>query len=178
MKYEINLESLFQIQDEKANKVDLAKLDLKMKGKKNKEALLKIALPFYHSVLALHNRKCSNSFDSSTGQRGLLGLSVEDIEKQLLWIAETEYHGLWSYNFSQITLNLNRVNVKIWLNNDDNGNPIFTPLLSYSIQCCKTVGTKQPCDTFHKGKQFADSYNHVLREVAEACQSYRDDWKK
>ena len=135
MKYEINLDSLFSIQDDTANKVDLKRLGKSIKGQKNKEALLKIALPFYHSVLALHNRKCSNSFDSSTGQRGLLGLSVEDINKQLLWIAETDYHGLWSYNFSQITLSLNRVNVKIWLNN-------------------------------------------VLREVAQACQSYRDDWKK
>jgi len=177
MKYEINLDSLFQIQDEKATKVDLEKLDLRMKGQKNKEALLKIALPFYHSVLALHNRKCQQCFDCSTGQRGLLGLSVEDIDKQLNWIAETEYHGLWSYNFSQITFDLTKVKVKIWLNNDDNSNPIFTPLHTYSIQCWDRV-TKKPCDTYHKGKQFADSYEHILREIAIYCQQYRVNWKK
>ncbi len=178
MKYEINLESLFSIQDDTANKVDLAKLDLRMKGQKNKEALLKIALPFYHSVLALHNRKCSNYPNVSTGQKGLLGLSRVDIQKKLNWITETDYHNLWSYNYSVITLDLDDVNVKIWLHNDANSNPIFTPLNSYSIQCCKSIGTQKPCDTYHKGKQFADSFNHVLREVAEACQSYRDDWKK
>ena len=84
--YSVNLENLFNVQDEQLNENNVEKNKIELKGIRNKERLLKIVLPYVHSVYALHNRNCKLVNNTSTGCSGLLGISKVDIDKEIDFI--------------------------------------------------------------------------------------------
>ena len=138
--YTVDIEKLFNAQDSEAVKIDDAKKKYDAVGARNKEQLLRIALPFIHGVFALHNRKCTHTSSSSTGNTGLLGLSQINIEKKIDYIVNTDSGcRIWSDNYSCISVEvMNNRKIRIWLNSRD-GCHRSTPHLDYSITSVNQV---------------------------------------
>ena len=161
--YSVNLEKLFNIQDEQLNENNVEKNKIKFKGIRNKERLLKIVLPFVHSVYALHNRKCKLVNGTSTGCRGLLGINKVDIDKEIDFIVNTDCHLIWSDNYSTFTFKIGSREMKIWLNDREGGCYKSTPHLEYSMTSINSI--------------YGSSIEDELVEIAKRCAIYTDDWK-
>ena len=160
--YSVNVEELFNAQDDQFDS-NLAEKNRKVAiGIANKTRLLKIVLPYAHSVYALHNRKCNRTMDTSTGYIGLLGISKVNIEKEIDYIVNTDSNFVWSNNYATFKFNIGRNDIKIWLN-DRNGCHKSTPHLDYSMTSInKTYGT---------------SIKDELIAIAQLCSKYTDEWK-
>jgi len=161
--YSIDLNTLFSIQDKETENNIIKANTIKEEGLKNKVKLLKIVLPYIHSVYALHNRKCKNENNSITGKRGLLGLDPYDIDKEINRITTTECRFTWNDNFSTFIFDSGKVKTKIWLN-DKRGAYIHNPKLDYSMT------------SIIEGKTYADSIQDELIEIARICSKYQDSW--
>ena len=160
--YTVDIEKLFNAQDSEVTKIDHAKKEFDAIGARNKEQLLRIALPFIHGVYALHNRKCTHTTDSSTGNRGLLGLSQVNIEKEIDYIVNTDSNYVWSNNFTTITVEvMNGKKIKIWLNSR-NGCHKSTPHLDYSMTSVNSI--------------YGTSIEDELVTIAKYCSRYKDEW--
>ena len=126
--YTIDIKNLLKVQDQQTEINDLAKEQRTNNGIANKKRLLKYVLPFMHGLYAIHNNKCKKTWISSTGSRGLLGLSKEDIEAKLDFIVNTDSHHTWEDNFSVFKYRLIGCNkeIKIWLNRSVCGKSKYT----------------------------------------------------
>ena len=164
--YTIDIKNLLKVQDQQTEINDLAKEQRTNNGIANKKRLLKYVLPFMHGLYAIHNNKCTKTWDSSSGSRGLLGLDKEDIEKNLDYIVNTDSHHTWEDNFASFKYRFIGSNkeIKIWLNRSVCGKTKFanTPKLEYSM-----TGFD---DTY------GDSVEEVLNDIARHCASYTDEW--
>ena len=160
--YSVNVEELFNTQDDQLAS-NVAEKNRKVAiGKANKTRLLKIVLPYVHSVYALHNRKCKHATDTSTGCKGLLGISKVNIENKIDYIVNTDSCYVWSDNFATFKFKNGRNDIKIWLN-DRNGCHKSTPHLDYSMtSISSTYGT---------------SIKDELMTIAKLCSKYTDEWK-
>ncbi len=161
--YSVNVEELFNTQDDQLAS-NVAEENRKVAiGKANKTRLLKIVLPYVHSVYALHNRKCNRTMTSSTGCKGLLGLSKVNIEKKIDFIVNTDTHFVWGHNFGTFKFDIGESRIMIWLNDREGGCHKSTPHLDYSMTSInKTYGT---------------SIKDELIAIAQLCSKYTDDWK-
>ena len=161
--YSVNVEELFNTQDDQLAS-NVAEENRKVAiGKANKTRLLKIVLPYVHSVYALHNRKCNRTMDSSTGCRGLLGLDKVNIEKEIDYIVNTDSNYVWSDNYATFKFKIGRDSIQIWLNDRESGCYKSTPHLDYSMTSInKTYGT---------------SIKDELIAIAQLCSKYTDEWK-
>tara|TARA_R110000796_G_scaffold88545_11_gene190506 strand:- start:15691 stop:16203 length:513 start_codon:yes stop_codon:yes gene_type:complete len=165
--YTVDIESLFTTQDNQKESNDKDKQVIDEQGQRNKTALLKIVLPYIHSVYALHNRKCTRTMNTSTGCTGLLGLNPVDIDKKIDWIVNTDYHGVWSENYNTfIFTDMLGKNIKIWLNKE--GKHVHTPKLGYSMT---SFGSEIGSKIYGEGVQAE------LELIAKHCAKYKDDWK-
>ena len=153
--YSVNVEELFNTQDDQLAS-NVAEENRKVAiGIANKTRLLKIVLPYVHSVYALHNRKCKRTMSSSTGCKGLLGIDKVDIEKKIDYIVNT--------NFSTFKFDIGEIRIMIWLNDREGGCHRSTPHLDYSMTSInKTYGT---------------SIKDELIAIAQLCSKYTDEWK-
>tara|TARA_R110000803_G_scaffold207208_1_gene275008 strand:+ start:603 stop:1100 length:498 start_codon:yes stop_codon:yes gene_type:complete len=160
--YSVNVEELFNTQDDQLAS-NIAEENRKVAiGIANKTRLLKIVLPLVHSVYALHNRKCNHTMDTSTGYSGLLGINKINIEKEIDYIVNTDSHLVWFDNFATFKFNIGRNDIKIWLN-DRYGCHKSTPHLDYSMtSISSTYGT---------------SIKDELMTIAKLCSKYTDEWK-
>ena len=161
--YSVNVEELFNTQDDQLAS-NVAEENRKVAiGKANKTRLLKIVLPYVHSVYALHNRKCKRTMTSSTGCKGLLGLDKVDIEKKIDFIVNTDSHFVWGHNFGTFKFDIGESRIMIWLNDREGGCHRSTPHLDYSMTSInKTYGT---------------SIKDELIAIAQLCSKYTDEWK-
>ncbi len=161
--YSVNVEELFNTQDDQLAS-NVAEENRKVAiGKANKTRLLKIVLPYVHSVYALHNRKCKRTMTSSTGCKGLLGLNKVDIEKKIDYIVNTDSHFVWGHNFGTFKFDIGESRIMIWLNDREGGCHRSTPHLDYSMTSInKTYGT---------------SIKDELIAIAQLCSKYTDEWK-
>ena len=160
--YTVDIEKLFNAQDSEVVRIDEAKKKFDAVGSRNKEQLLRIALPFIHGVYALHNRKCTHTSSTSTGNDGLLGLSQKNIEKEIDYIVNTDSSYVWTDNYSCITVDvMNNRKIKIWLNSRD-GCHRSTPRLDYSMTSVNKV--------------YGTSIEDELTTIAEYCSRYKDEW--
>jgi hypothetical protein len=161
--YSVNVEELFNTQDDQLAS-NVAEENRKVAiGKANKTRLLKIVLPYVHSVYALHNRKCKRSMSSSTGCKGLLGLNKVNIEKKIDYIVNTDSHFVWSHNFATFKFDIGGHNIMIWLNDREGGCYKSTPHLDYSMTSINKV--------------YGTSIKDELIAIAQLCSKYTDDWK-
>lgn len=161
--YSVNVEELFNTQDDQLAS-NVAEENRKVAiGKANKTRLLKIVLPYVHSVYALHNRKCNRTMSSSTGCKGLLGLNKVNIEKEIDYIVNTDSLFVWGHNFGTFKFNIGESRIMIWLNDREGGCHRSTPHLDYSMTSInKTYGT---------------SIKDELIAIAQLCSKYTDEWK-
>ena len=160
--YSVNVEELFNTQDDQLAS-NVAKENRKVAiGIANKTRLLKIVLPYVHSVYALHNRKCNRTMTSSTGCTGLLGINKVNIEKEIDFIVNTDSHFVWSDNFATFKFDIGGHNIKIWLN-DRNGCHKSTPHFDYSMTSINKV--------------YGTSIKDELMTIAKLCSKYTDEWK-
>jgi len=161
--YSVNVEELFNTQDDQLAS-NVAEENRKVAiGIANKTRLLKIVLPYVHSVYALHNRKCKRTMISSTGCKGLLGIDKVDIEKKIDYIVNTDNHSVWGHNFSTFKFDIGESRIMIWLNDREGGCHRSTPHLDYSMTSInKTYGT---------------SIKDELIAIAQLCSKYTDEWK-
>jgi hypothetical protein len=160
--YSVNVEELFNTQDDQYA-TNVAKENRKVAiGIANKTRLLKIVLPYVHSVYALHNRKCNRTMTSSTGCTGLLGINKVNIEKEIDFIVNTDSHFVWSHNFATFKFDIGGHNIMIWLN-DRNGCHNSTPHLDYSMTAINKV--------------YGTSIKDELMTIAKLCSKYTDEWK-
>ena len=161
--YSVNVEELFNTQDDQLAS-NVAEENRKVAiGKANKTRLLKIVLPYVHSVYALHNRKCKRSMTSSTGCKGLLGLNKVDIEKKIDFIVNTDSHFVWGHNFGTFKFDIGESRIMIWLNDREGGCHRSTPHLDYSMTSINKV--------------YGTSIKDELIAIAQLCSKYTDDWK-
>lgn len=161
--YSVNVEELFNTQDDQLAS-NVAEENRKVAiGKANKTRLLKIVLPYVHSVYALHNRKCKRSMTSSTGCKGLLGLNKVDIEKKIDYIVNTDSHFVWGHNFGTFKFDIGESRIMIWLNDREGGCHKSTPHLDYSMTSINKV--------------YGTSIKDELIAIAQLCSKYTDDWK-
>lgn len=161
--YSVNVEELFNTQDDQLAS-NVAEENRKVAiGKANKTRLLKIVLPYVHSVYALHNRKCKRSMTSSTGCKGLLGLNKVDIEKKIDFIVNTDSHFVWGHNFGTFKFDIGESRIMIWLNDREGGCHKSTPHLDYSMTSINKV--------------YGTSIKDELIAIAQLCSKYTDDWK-
>ena len=161
--YSVNVEELFNTQDDQLAS-NVAEENRKVAiGKANKTRLLKIVLPYVHSVYALHNRKCKRSMTSSTGCKGLLGLNKVDIEKKIDYIVNTDSHFVWGHNFGTFKFDIGESRIMIWLNDREGGCHKSTPHLDYSMTSINKV--------------YGTSIKDELIAIAQLCSKYTDEWK-
>ena len=161
--YSVNVEELFNTQDDQLAS-NVAEENRKVAiGKANKTRLLKIVLPYVHSVYALHNRKCKRTMTSSTGCKGLLGLDKVDIEKKIDYIVNTDSHFVWGHNFGTFKFDIGESRIMIWLNDREGGCHKSTPHLDYSMTSINKV--------------YGTSIKDELIAIAQLCSKYTDDWK-
>jgi len=161
--YSVNVEELFNTQDDQyATNVAEEKRKVAI-GIANKTRLLKIVLPYVHSVYALHNRKCNHTTDTSTGYRGLLGISRINIEKEIEYIVNTDSHFVWGHNFSTFKFDIGESRIMIWLNDREGGCYKSTPHLDYSMTSINKV--------------YGTSIKDELMTIAKLCSKYTDEWK-
>ena len=161
--YSVNVEELFNTQDDQLAS-NVAEENRKVAiGKANKTRLLKIVLPYVHSVYALHNRKCNRTMTSSTGCKGLLGLDKVDIEKKIDFIVNTDSHFVWGHNFGTFKFDIGESRIMIWLNDREGGCHRSTPHLDYSMTSINKV--------------YGTSIKDELIAIAQLCSKYTDDWK-
>ena len=161
--YSVNVEELFNTQDDQLAS-NVAEENRKVAiGKANKTRLLKIVLPYVHSVYALHNRKCKRSMTSSTGCKGLLGLNKVDIEKKIDYIVNTDSHFVWGHNFGTFKFDIGESRIMIWLNDREGGCHKSTPHLDYSMTSINKV--------------YGTSIKDELITIAQLCSKYTDEWK-
>ena len=161
--YSVNVEELFNTQDDQLAS-NVAEENRKVAiGKANKTRLLKIVLPYVHSVYALHNRKCNRTMTSSTGCKGLLGLNKVDIEKKIDYIVNTDSHFVWGHNFGTFKFDIGESRIMIWLNDREGGCHKSTPHLDYSMTSINKV--------------YGTSIKDELIAIAQLCSKYTDDWK-
>lgn len=162
--YHVDITALFNAQDSEKRNLDSKAKREQEEGAINKERLLKIVLPYLHGVMALHNRKCTLTRDSTTGCIGLLGLNKVDIQKEIDYIVNTDSHHVWQDNFQTFTFDGFSGNrkIKIWLNSRI-GSYKYTPRLEYSMTSVNST--------------YGTSIEHELIEVAKLCAKYTDDWK-
>ena len=161
--YSVNVEELFNTQDDQLAS-NVAEENRKVAiGKANKTRLLKIVLPYVHSVYALHNRKCKRTMTSSTGCKGLLGLDKVDIEKKIDFIVNTDSHFVWGHNFGTFKFDIGESRIMIWLNDREGGCHKSTPHLDYSMTSINKV--------------YGTSIKDELIAIAQLCSKYTDDWK-
>ena len=161
--YSVNVEELFNTQDDQLAS-NVAEENRKVAiGKANKTRLLKIVLPYVHSVYALHNRKCKRTMTSSTGCKGLLGLNKVDIEKKIDYIVNTDSHFVWGHNFGTFKFDIGESRIMIWLNDREGGCHRSTPHLDYSMTSINKV--------------YGTSIKDELIAIAQLCSKYTDDWK-
>jgi hypothetical protein len=161
--YSVNVEELFNTQDDQLAS-NVAEENRKVAiGKANKTRLLKIVLPYVHSVYALHNRKCNRTMTSSTGCKGLLGLSKVNIEKKIDFIVNTDSHFVWGHNFGTFKFDIGESRIMIWLNDREGGCHKSTPHLDYSMTSINKV--------------YGTSIKDELIAIAQLCSKYTDDWK-
>ena len=161
--YSVNVEELFNTQDDQLAS-NVAEENRKVAiGKANKTRLLKIVLPYVHSVYALHNRKCKRTMTSSTGCKGLLGLDKVDIEKKIDFIVNTDSHFVWGHNFGTFKFDIGESRIMIWLNDREGGCHRSTPHLDYSMTSINKV--------------YGTSIKDELIAIAQLCSKYTDDWK-
>ena len=161
--YSVNVEELFNTQDDQLAS-NVAEENRKVAiGKANKTRLLKIVLPYVHSVYALHNRKCKRTMTSSTGCKGLLGLNKVDIEKKIDYIVNTDSHFVWGHNFGTFKFDIGESRIMIWLNDREGGCHRSTPHLDYSMTSINKV--------------YGTSIKDELIAIAQLCSKYTDEWK-
>jgi hypothetical protein len=161
--YSVNVEELFNTQDDQLAS-NVAEENRKVAiGKANKTRLLKIVLPYVHSVYALHNRKCKRTMTSSTGCKGLLGLNKVNIEKKIDYIVNTDSHFVWGHNFGTFKFDIGESRIMIWLNDREGGCHKSTPHLDYSMTSINKV--------------YGTSIKDELIAIAQLCSKYTDDWK-
>ena len=161
--YSVNVEELFNTQDDQLSNNVAEKNRRIAIGIANKTRLLKIVLPYAHSVYALHNRKCNRAMDSTTGCKGLLGLNKDNIEKKIDYIVNTDSHFVWGHNFGTFKFDIGESRIMIWLNDREGGCYRSTPHLDYSMTSInKTYGT---------------SIKDELIAIAQLCSKYTDEWK-
>tara|TARA_B100000767_G_scaffold271927_1_gene298574 strand:- start:204 stop:704 length:501 start_codon:yes stop_codon:yes gene_type:complete len=161
--YSVNVEELFNTQDDQLSNNVAEKNRRIAIGIANKTRLLKIVLPYAHSVYALHNRKCNRAMDSTTGCKGLLGLNKVNIEKKIDYIVNTDSHFVWGHNFGTFKFDIGESRIMIWLNDREGGCYRSTPHLDYSMTSInKTYGT---------------SIKDELIAIAQLCSKYTDEWK-
>ena len=161
--YSVNVEELFNTQDDQLAS-NVAEENRKVAiGKANKTRLLKIVLPYVHSVYALHNRKCNRTMTSSTGCKGLLGLNKVNIEKKIDFIVNTDSHFVWGHNFGTFKFDIGESRIMIWLNDREGGCHKSTPHLDYSMTSINKV--------------YGTSIKDELIAIAQLCSKYTDDWK-
>lgn len=160
--YSIDLEKLFNTQDQHRKVLNQEKIDLLKFRENNKKELLKVVLPFMHSLYALHNNKYLKDWDSPSGKRGLLGPCKVDIQKGLDRIVSK---GLgWKDDNQMYEQKISNVDIKIWLNSRP-GCYKSTPNLTYSM-----------CSTIDKSQIYAESYESELLKIARECAKYTDEW--
>ena len=161
--YSVNVEELFNTQDDQLAS-NVAEENRKVAiGKANKTRLLKIVLPYVHSVYALHNRKCKRTMTSSTGCKGLLGLDKVNIEKKIDYIVNTDSHFVWGHNFGTFKFDIGESRIMIWLNDREGGCHRSTPHLDYSMTSINKV--------------YGTSIKDELIAIAQLCSKYTDEWK-
>ena len=161
--YSVNVEELFNTQDDQLAS-NVAEENRKVAiGKANKTRLLKIVLPYVHSVYALHNRKCKRTMTSSTGCKGLLGLDKVNIEKKIDFIVNTDSHFVWGHNFGTFKFDIGESRIMIWLNDREGGCHKSTPHLDYSMTSINKV--------------YGTSIKDELIAIAQLCSKYTDEWK-
>ena len=161
--YSVNVEELFNTQDDQLAS-NVAEENRKVAiGKANKTRLLKIVLPYVHSVYALHNRKCNRTMTSSTGCKGLLGLNKVNIEKKIDYIVNTDSHFVWGHNFGTFKFDIGESRIMIWLNDREGGCHKSTPHLDYSMTSINKV--------------YGTSIKDELIAIAQLCSKYTDEWK-
>ena len=161
--YSVNVEELFNTQDDQLAS-NVAKENRKVAiGIANKTRLLKIVLPYVHSVYALHNRKCKRTMTSSTGCKGLLGLNKVNIEKEIDFIVNTDSHFVWGHNFGTFKFDIGESRIMIWLNDREGGCHKSTPHLDYSMTSINKV--------------YGTSIKDELMTIAKLCSKYTDEWK-
>jgi hypothetical protein len=164
--YTVDLKYLFDTQDQQVIVNNTAKEKKAEEFIENKKELLKYVLPLMHGIYALHNRKCTKSDYSVTGDKGLLGLDKVNIEEKLKFIVESDYY--FKDNGESFACNLSyplRGPIKVWLNKDNNFKA--TPDLAYSMS------TLVSGDNGVYGKSIEDE----LLKVAKVCAQYTDEWK-
>lgn len=166
LQYSIDITKLTNIQNKQTIENNIKEEEFKREGIKNKKALLKYVLPFVHSVYELHNHKCYKHSEYFNRQKGLLGYGKIDIEKELDYIINTDFHMYWHHNFQSFTFCNRTINQKgklsIWLNKRE-GCHKSTPNLEYSMT--SFFGT------------YSESIEEELERIAKYCSQYTAEWK-
>lgn len=158
--YTVDLKNLLQVQETETLKNNLISHQQEKQRVENKTKLLKIVLPLIHGSIALHNNKCNNTTEYSTGKIGLLGTSKKNIEDVINFYVNDNYH--FSPNCDTVEIELGIKKIKVRLNNF--GKFVAAPHLEYSMTTCK------------KGGVYGSSIENELIILAKYCSRFKDNW--
>ena len=167
IKYKItqDFEKLLAEKDCKYQSKEKAK---KEEFRANRERLLPYVLQLVESAYSVHNMRCKNTMNSTTGKDGIFGLSKVDIQKKIDYILREDCHA-WYADGSGFTWRFGARKTNIWLN-DICGAHVSTPNLDYSMTILGK-GNNNISDVY--GKTIETEIENLIGILAE---TYHDEW--
>ena len=161
--YNVNIDSLFEIQDKQLVDNNNEKERIRQEGIENKAKLLKIALPFIHGVFALHNRRCM-ILDRFGKRLGLLCYKKINIEEEINRIVNTEHDLIYKDNFSKLIFpkQIHGREISIWLHKE--GKYQHNSDMDYSMT------------SFNREQRYGNSIEEELQIIAKHCAMYTYEW--
>jgi hypothetical protein len=134
----------------------------------NRERLLPYVLQMIESAYTVHNMRCKNTLNSTTGKEGIFGLNKVDIQKKINYILREDCNG-WYGNGSGFVWYFGGSKTNIWLN-DRRGAHVATPNLEYSMTVIRKWGDN--IDNIYV-KSIEKEIENLINILAE---NYHDEW--